>query len=187
MLFAREDTYAAFMLDHAAGNHPESLALAGDLHLLMSAEAARTAFAWSIIGGALLPAEDGDLGGWRGEPKHRRHNIERSATGARGILEAASQPLRWKRGLLGIPYFPIGVAGGRLMKLDPGQSVPQHGHSATEATVVILGTLKDAFGDYHLGGLMLGEPGMQHKPIADGDVACICYVAEPPRFAWRLQ
>jgi hypothetical protein len=60
MLFARDDTYAAFLLDHAAGNHPESLALAGDLHVLMSGEAARAAWAWSIIGGALLDAEAPD-------------------------------------------------------------------------------------------------------------------------------
>jgi putative transcriptional regulator len=73
------------------------------------------------------------------------------------------------------------------MKLEPGQSVPRHGHAATEATVVIHGALRDAFGDYRPGDLMLGAPGMHHKPMATGDEPCVCYVAEPPLFAWRLQ
>ena len=187
MLFTRDDTYAAFMMDHAAGNHPESLALAADLHMMLSPEAAREAFAWSIIGGALLEAEDPEAVAAQPEPERRYHKRQRTRAGATAILDAAGQDVPWKRGLFGLPYLPVGVPGGRLMKLSPGQGVPRHAHTAIEATVVIQGELRDEFGHYRKGDLMLGEPGMHHKPVAAGEDACICYVAEPPRFAWRLQ
>lgn len=186
MLFTRDDTYAAFMIDHAAGNHPESLALAGDLHMLLSADAARTAFAWSIIGGALLEAEESLTVGAAPLPEPVYRKAHRPVAGANGILDSATRALKWKRGLSGVPYYPVGVPGGRLMKLEPGASVTKHGHNAIEATVVIQGELEDEFGTYRRGDLMLGEPGMHHKPVAAGSVTCICYVAEPPRFAWRL-
>jgi putative transcriptional regulator len=187
MLFARDDTYAAFMMDHAAGNHPESLALAGDLHMLLSQAAARTAFAWSIIGGALLEADEGERVRSAPLPDARQRKAHRAAAGANAILDLAANSPRWKRGLSGVPYCPVGVSGGRLMKLEPGQSVPKHGHSAIEATVIIQGELEDTFGVYRKGDLMLGEPGVQHKPVAAGRQTCVCYVADPPRFAWRLQ
>lgn len=187
MLHTRDDTYAAFMMDHAAGNHPESLALAGDLHVMLCPAAARAAYTWSIIGGALL--ESGRAGPVAGQhaPSRRYRKRQRAPTGARNILDAAAQELPWKHGISGVPYFPVGVAGGRLMKLSPGQGVPKHAHICLEATVIIQGELRDEFGDYIKGEVMLGDPGMYHKPIAIGRETCICYVAEPPRFAWRVQ
>lgn len=187
MLFTRDDTYVAFMMDHAAGTHPESLALAGDLHMLLNREAAATAFAWSIIGGALLESAEGEPVATSPEPERLTYKRQRAAAGARAILDCASGDIVWKRGLFGAAYFPLGVPGGKLMMLEAGQGVPKHGHTVIEATVVIHGRLSDAFGDYGKGDLMLGEPGMHHKPVAAGNEPCICYVAEPPRFAWRLQ
>jgi len=187
MLFTRDDTYAAFMMDHAAGNYPESLALAGDLHMMLCPAAARAAFAWSIIGGALLESEKAKEVAGQPEPHRHYRKRQRTPAGACDLLDAAMQQLPWKRGISGIPYHPVGVPGGRLMKLSPGQGVPRHGHTGLEATVVIQGELRDEFGDYRKGDLMLGEPGMHHKPVAAGEETCICYVAEPPRFAWRLQ
>jgi len=187
MLFTRDDTYAAFMMDHAAGNHPESLALAADLHMMLSPAAARAAFAWSIIGGALLESEESEAVAEQPEPERRYRKSQRTGAGAGAILDAAGQDVAWKHSLIGVPYHPVGVPGGKLMKLSPGQSVPRHAHTAIEATVVIQGELRDEFGYYRKGDLMLGEPGMHHKPVAAGEDTCICYVAEPPRFAWRLQ
>lgn len=187
MLFTRDDTYAAFMMDHAAGNHPESLALAGDLHIMLCRAGAQAAFAWSIIGGALLETEPGQELAAQPGPHRRYRKRQRTPAGAQSVLDTAAQELPWKRGLSGIPYHPVGVPGGRLMKLSPGQGVPRHGHTVLEATLVILGALRDEFGDYRKGDLMLGQPGVEHKPVAAGEETCICYVAEPPRFAWRLQ
>ncbi len=187
MLFTREDTYASFMMDHAAGTHPESLALAGDLHMMLSKDAASTAFAWSIIGGALLETAEAEPLVRAPEPERLSYKRQRSPAGARAILDVASGPITWKRGLSSIAYLPVGVPGGKLMKLEAGQSVPKHGHTVIEATVVVQGRLRDAFGEYGEGDLMLGEPGMHHKPVAAGNEPCVCYVAEPPLFSWRLQ
>ena len=41
-----EDTYAAFMMDHAAGQHSAALSLAADLHVLLSDQGALTHDVW---------------------------------------------------------------------------------------------------------------------------------------------
>ncbi|MFN7165298.1 MAG: hypothetical protein ACK4P2_10825, partial [Hyphomonas sp.] len=85
MLFTRDDTYAAFMMDHAAGNHPESLALAGDLHMILCPSAARAAFAWSIICGALLEAGDAEELAASPEPDRRYRKRQRTPFSAEAI------------------------------------------------------------------------------------------------------
>ena len=37
------ESYASFMLDHAAGNHDGALELAGDMHMLLNPKGAETA------------------------------------------------------------------------------------------------------------------------------------------------
>ncbi len=185
MLASRPDTYAAFMLDHAAGNHPAALQLAGDLHALLSIEGARAAAVWSIIGGALLETATASPP-VREPPRWRKVPLTGRGAAAELLELEGSGALAWRRGLSGIPYAPTDVPGGRFMRLDPGQRVPAHSHSSIEATVVLRGELTDEFGSYRRGDLMIGEPGTRHRPGVTSDETCVCYVAEHPRHFWRM-
>lgn len=179
---ARE-TYLTFMLDHAAGNHPQPFALACDLHVLMSREGAEIDTLWSVIGGALLET---------GRPAARIHSVRsrraswkrRRPMTAEDMLDKALAGPVWRRGLSGVQYAPAGTPGARFMKLEPGKSAPMHGHGALEATVVIQGRFCDGHGTYERGDLVIGEPGMRHKPAAVGDEPCVCFVAQPPNHFW---
>ena len=179
------DTYTAFMLDHVAGNHSPAFELAGDLHMTLSSQGAEAAAWWTAVGGALL--EQGSVDG----PAHNISTLRapiarhKAHAGAEDLIHQIDKGPRWRRGLTGVRYAATGTAGARLMKLEPGQSAPMHGHADLEATVVIQGRFSDGHGTYKRGDLVLGEQGMRHKPQAVGDEACVCLVAQKPGGFWR--
>jgi anti-sigma factor ChrR (cupin superfamily) len=177
MTLVRNDLYAAFMLDHAAGTLAPAQALAGDLHVLLSAAGAEAGFIWEAAGAALR-AERGRHTEGRQVRKHRASALD--------VLDQAETAAHWRKGALGIAAATVGVPGGRLMRLEPGETVPAHGHASLEATVVIQGGLRDEVGYYETGDLMLAGPGLSHRPAATGDVPCICYVALPRNSLLRL-
>jgi putative transcriptional regulator len=180
----RTDTYIAFMMDHAAGNHPESFAIAADLHVSLNSNGAEAAHLWSMIGGLLLEESAAAPIG-QSPGSGRNFDGPRSGVSAGRILVQAQDTLKWRRGLTGVHYAPAGAPGTKFMKLHPGQSAPMHGHGALEVTVVLSGRFTDGHGTYARGDLVLGEPGMRHKPAAVGDECCVCFVAHQPNRFWR--
>lgn len=163
-----EDTYAAFMLDYAAGNQSPAIALAGDLHVLLSDEGAETWEMWNSISEELR-------GGSKADDAASRMDA------ACGVLNTPVDAFSWRRGLSGAYYTKGPIAGGKMMKLRPGKSVPTHGHKHMEITIVLSGQLTDGVGVYEKGDIMFGLPGERHKPAAHGDEDCICYVAKVER------
>lgn len=178
-----DEHYDAFMLDHAAGNQSSAMALAGDLHVWLSADGLDTSAVWAAIGGALLErATDGDFSA-------RMDSIEPRGTApvsVKAVMDMEYDTLKWRRGLSGVRYADAGVKNGQFMSLMPGQSAPAHSHSALEATIVLSGRFTDGHGEYKRGDIVIGAPGVRHKPAAVGDTRCVCYVAREPTPFWRL-
>ncbi|MEM7328397.1 MAG: cupin domain-containing protein [Pseudomonadota bacterium] len=169
------DAYHAFMLDHASGALPADMALAAELHILLSTKGHETADIWQ--------ATRHVVGLWSRDNAAGEHECLPEA------LELAVgdfDTVPWKKGLSGVHYAKRGKDKGKLMRLDPGQSAPEHSHSALEATVVLKGEFEDGHGVYKRGDLVLGRPGMRHRPAAHGDEMCICYVAQDALPFWRL-
>ncbi|KDA02244.1 cupin domain-containing protein [Hyphomonas oceanitis] len=180
------ESYASFMLDHAAGNHDGALELAGDMHMLLNPKGAETAWLWSVIGGAMLEQRPPSEPTNTQKAKPWRRKARKMAQSARDLLAMAESSLEWKRGISGISYATTGTTGAKFIKLKPGQSAPAHGHGSLEATVVLQGQFSDGHGVYKRGDLVLGEPGKRHKPAAVGDETCICFIAETSHPLWNL-
>ena len=171
----KSDIYHAFMLDHAAGTLKDDMALAAELHTLLSASA----------------AEHRDI--WQSAQKILKANAPHLNRPGESVLPEALElacgdfeTVPWKRGLSGVHYAKRGSGKGKLMRLDPGQSAPSHTHSALEATVVLKGAFEDGHGVYKRGDLVLASPGMQHRPAAQGEEMCICFVAQEALPFWRF-
>ena len=178
------DTYDAFMMDHAAGSHPAAFALAGDIHVMLSPKGAEAARIWSVIGGALFESagQQDVILSVRQSPPERIATTDDAAN----LIALADTALDWRKGLSGVSLASTATPGGKFMKLEPGQAAPMHGHSSLEATVVIRGRFSDGHAEYGRGDLVLGEPGMRHKPQAVGNQPCICFVAQRPNIFRRL-
>lgn len=169
------DAYHAFMLDHANSALSDDMALAAELHVLLSDTGRKAANIWHSTRDVVsLRANEARSG--------EHANLPEALELAVGNFDTVP----WKMGLSGVHYARRGKGKGKLMRLDPGQSAPEHSHSALEATVVLKGQFEDGHGIYDRGDLVLGRPGVRHRPAAHGDEMCICYVAQDALSFWRL-
>ena len=181
------DIYNAFMLDHAAGALSPGLKLAADLHVALSMEGAGQAAVWDTIGGALLERQE-VLAAPALRARRRSARDVPAAMTARSILRTDFGQLDWRRTLTSARRARTGIPGAHFMRLEAGETIPRHGHSALEATIVLEGQLAADGEIFGVGDLMLGLPGEPHKPGAYGEAPCICLVAsdrDRNKF-WRL-
>lgn len=79
-----------------------------------------------------------------------------------------------------------GNAGGmlKLLRIDPGRKIPEHGHGGTELTLVLRGAFSDVYGTFRAGDIADVDSDVDHAPRADAEVGCICLIAAetPPHF-----
>ena len=86
---------------------------------------------------------------------------------------AVAPGVRWRR--LVLPEAP--GANVIMLKVGPGQRMPNHGHTGTEYTQVIAGGYTDAFGHYVAGDCIEMDDDVEHIPVADRDGDCIVLAA----------
>ncbi len=88
---------------------------------------------------------------------------------------------QWRR--LTLPHAPD--ANVMMLKVQPGQRMPHHTHVGTEYTQVMQGAFHDDFGRYVLGDCVEADDDIDHQPIVDSDVECICLAAVDGRLRLR--
>ena len=64
-----------------------------------------------------------------------------------------------------------------LLRVAPGQSLPDHGHRGWEATCVLSGSFSDATGEYGPGDLAEMTEEAVHQPVSGPIEACVCLIA----------
>lgn len=180
----QEDTYSAFLLDHAVGAVTPAERLLVDLHARLSPGGGAAVSLWDAVGGALIERADASPG--RPPPVEPPDEADpRLAAPAKG--EGGSQPLdfylsgdllglRWRKSIFGVRQHPAHIPGAHLLRLDPGSWAPRHGHSRREVTLVLRGAFEDEHGRYGAGDLAFCEPGLVHRPAVVGDEPCVCLV-----------
>jgi putative transcriptional regulator len=104
-----------------------------------------------------------------------------------GDLDAVA----WKRVTPGVWQHVIPLPGQtrgdlRLMKIAPGQVIPDHAHTGSELTLILKGSYRDASGHYQPGDVadMCGTAG-HHSPVADPVEGCICLVATDGKMQFK--
>ncbi|MTI14726.1 ChrR family anti-sigma-E factor [Sansalvadorimonas verongulae] len=87
--------------------------------------------------------------------------------------------LHWKTMAPGIRQFIIPTTKGRLrlLKIAPGTSMPIHGHSGSELTMVLRGSYGDEVGRFQAGDVADLDPEIYHQPATDTHEDCICLIA----------
>ena len=89
--------------------------------------------------------------------------------------------IAWTRAGPGIVQRMIEVPGAkagtlRLIKVEPGRKIPEHGHDGAEITLVLTGTYCDQTGEFRPGDVADVDAALDHEPVA-GAEGCICLVA----------
>lgn len=105
------------------------------------------------------------------------------------LVGAELSEIRWRRLGLGIWHHPIMLDDEtkgdlRLIKVAPGQIMPEHGHGGSELTLVLSGSYVDRIGRFGPGDIADLDSDVEHGPVADRHTGCVCLIAseEKARF-----
>ena len=85
--------------------------------------------------------------------------------------------INWKSVYRGFKEFSISVNDNdsvKLIKMDPGTSVPLHSHHGKEYILVLDGSFCDEFGEYNKGDMQINDQKIKHHPVASNKDGCIC-------------
>jgi len=85
--------------------------------------------------------------------------------------------LKWKSVYKGFKEFNLPVNDDdtiKIIKMDPGISVPLHSHNGREYILVIDGSFFDEYGEYKKGNMQINDQKIKHHPTACKKDGCIC-------------
>ncbi len=192
------------IVSFAAGSLPAAFAVVASGHIDMCATCRRKVKRAQAIGGAMLdeikpvalsPGAANNMLERLGTEERKRE--PENSTGMavprstrNGILPSAAASLidvpvsqvKWKNVGGGISTFQIGLgnkADGKLflMKIAAGRSVPAHRHAGHEVTLILSGAYNDECGRFASGDVADLDPDVEHQPVVEEGVDCICLVA----------
>ena len=88
------------------------------------------------------------------------------------------EDISWKQVYKGFSEFIPNIDGDgdelKLIKMEPGASVPIHSHGGKEYTLVLSGSFCDEYGNYSKGDIQINDQKIKHTPIASNVEGCIC-------------
>ena len=192
----------ATLVAYAAGAVTEGISLVLAAHLELCPRCRGRARDATELGGALLeglepaPLADGALATAlqridhepQGSParRPRARPVDGVPTTLAPWFPAGLDRVPWRTLGPGVKHFRFpGVDSGagtvRLLSIAPGTALPHHGHGGTELTLVLRGSFADEIGRFAAGDLAEVDPSVEHQPVSDTDVPCICLIATDAR------
>ena len=85
--------------------------------------------------------------------------------------------LNWKQVYKGFREYTASIDDKdelKLIKMDPGVSVPLHSHGGKEYILVLEGSFCDEYGEYSKGDIQINDQKIKHTPIASKVTGCVC-------------
>lgn len=196
----------ATLMSYSAGSLGEALSAVVATHVAMCPRCAAEVRALDHVGAGLFeslkpvamtspPATTGSVLHTADTNRSRRAEPESIDGGdvplplARLIGSDLDQ-IRWKRLGIGVWHYPLPLSPGvkgdlRLLKVAPGQAMPEHGHGGAELTLLLRGSYRDAVGTFRCGDLADLDEDIEHRPVASLDEGCICLIASEEKARFR--
>ncbi|WP_236823732.1 ChrR family anti-sigma-E factor [Blastochloris viridis] len=186
----------ALLADYAAGSLQGPMSVLVEAHLELSPQNLSFVRDLDVLGGILLddappmPLKDRDsrlaaiLADDAPPPPVRRRPPEVAdpvlPTAIRRFIGRPFSEVRWHSKLPGLKECRLDRDGTEvsLMWLRAGSAVPAHTHTGREAVLVLSGGFSDAYGRYDRGDLAVADEMTDHKPVADDDEDCICFIVQ---------
>lgn len=190
------------LMSYAAGSLPEALSAVVAAHVSMCPRCSREVRSMERIGGAILDSL-APLPVSSAAPSVSLHSFQhqRQASPPARPGEGEIPPplatlvgtdidkLKWRRLGVGLWHMPLSLSGKedgdlRFLKVAGGQAMPEHGHAASELTLVLRGAYADATGCYRAGDVAdLGDD-IEHKPVAAPE-GCVCLIAADGKMRFK--
>ena len=186
----------ATVLAYAAGTLPDALTVVGASHVAMCGTCRAAVRKAEAVGAELMAANQQAVSDMCRAatlasldaitPAVRRTAApltgELPVPLARLVGDVTLKELPWKKKGPGLSLFEVPMpegAKGKLMFLNiaPGRSMPEHGHSGEELTLVLKGSYSDKFGRFGAGDIADLDQESEHTPVTDSTDGCICVSA----------
>jgi putative transcriptional regulator len=183
------------LMDYAAGNVPEPLALLVATHLALCPACREELREIELIGGALLlDTHDDEMSAPvefatpRRVVATARPAVPPLPSGClqiplplRGYIGNNLDDLDWRTTVRGVQEFVLargnhGVKSS-LLRIEPGRQMPRHTHLGDEYTLVLQSGFSDQGGHYARGDVAVADASVTHTPVADAGETCICLTA----------
>ncbi len=187
----------ALLAPYAAGSLPHAFSVVVASHVSLCPDCRAAVEAHQVVGGIVLEnsgavalsdnLKDNILAQLDAPvtpaPTHKRSGVFPGP-----VMEALKgKPPRWKSLGMGVRQDILSSDSDgsvRLLYIPPGRAVPDHSHNGMELTLVLQGSFSDATGQFCAGDVEVADEDLEHTPVADDGVACICLAATdaPLRF-----
>lgn len=190
---------ADLLLDYAAGKTNEATSVLVATHLALCPACRAELRHYESLGGALVEAEapaeiaEGALAAVlarldENEPEEPAPAPEVSDPATiqlvpqplRAYLHAGLNGLNWRTRGIGIKEASLDLGDptirASLLRIAPGTAIPSHTHDGIETTMVLQGAFNDTTGRYARGDIAVATDELDHRPIAEADEECICFV-----------
>jgi putative transcriptional regulator len=184
-----DETLARF----ASGALDEARSLVVATHLSLCPACRAAAQTFEAVGGSMLDALKPepmspnaltrtlarlDTGDGRGRPAEAPANL----------VEDLPAPLRgyelgpWRRIGRGVEWRSVNVPADRdmrvfMLRAEPGIRLPRHKHKGDEWTCVFAGAFRHQLGRYGPGDFDEADEAVEHHPVVEDGVPCVCLVA----------
>lgn len=185
----------ATLIAYSSGTLNKGMALLVESHLEMCGQCMEQVQTSNRIGGDLLRSiepvamNSGSLDRMLGmlddvEPEVKT-DVELTKSGEvpaslAAIIGDDLEALDWKTMGMGVQQYDLKLGGkgaARLLRIQPGVSVPHHTHSGNELTLILRGSYSDEIGRFQVGDVADLDDQLEHQPIVDTDHECICLIA----------
>lgn len=196
----------ATLLSFAAGALAEPLAAVVAAHAAMCEDCRREIARMETIGAALLLAGPAPAAPYARRPDPARGPLAARQRAAIPVARDELLPapiarlyrltfgsIPWRRLGPGVWHHRLALSDGakgdlRLLRIAGGRRMPEHGHGGEELTLVLDGAYIDETGTYRRGDIQDVDGTVEHTPIADTKVGCVCLIASesPARFKGLL-
>ena len=185
----------AILMAYSAGTLPEAFSLVVATHISMCDECRARAGSFDAVGGQILDnasseaLSDDALADtlrliWGAVPEPRAPSTRRLPSTfplpLQDYVGGDVDAVRWKRLGGGVRQMILpssSEASVRLLYIPGGAAVPDHGHRGTELTLVLQGAFRDETDRFGVGDIEVATEDLEHKPVAEPGVACICLAA----------
>ncbi len=77
------------------------------------------------------------------------------------------------------------TSSARLLWIDQGRPVPEHGHNGLEFTLVLDGAFCDEMGEFRKGDVEVADHELEHQPVATNDGPCICLAVTTDKLKFK--
>lgn len=126
-------------------------------------------------------------------PKIRPGRVAGTVGMPRPVTQLIGMPLGdvpWRRMVPGVRHYQIASSRKspgdlRLLMIEPGRRLPDHGHRGAELTLVLTGSYVDKIGRFASGDVADLDTEIEHQPTVDSNQPCICLVASEQKARFK--